>query len=238
MSSNVRIGLVGDYNPAVTAHVAIPQALALAGRECGCQVEPVWVATDSLNRGVAKHLDAFQGLWCVPASPYANMKGALEAIRFARETGLPFLGTCGGYQHAILEYARNVLGLHDAANAEVDPDASMPLIAPLSCALVERDGDIVLLPGTHIREIYGVERVEERYHCSYGFNPRYVSLFEATEMVISGADLAGEPRAVELATHPFFVGTAFQPERSALNGQSHPLVVEFVRAAGRNKVEW
>jgi CTP synthase len=124
-----------------------------------------------------------------------------------------------------------VLGYHAAANAEVDPGAEMPWIAPLACALVERSGDIFFLPGTRIRAIYGSEKAEESYHCSYGFNPRYAPLFDKSEMVVSGVDAEGEPRAIELSTHRFFIGTAFQPERSALNGESHPLIVEFVRAA-------
>jgi CTP synthase len=159
------------------------------------------------------------------------MEGALGAIRFARETGLPFLGTCGGYQHAILEYARNVMGYHDAANAEVDPATTMPLIAPLACALVEKNGTILFLPRTRIRAIYGSESAEEPYHCSYGFNPRYAALFDKSEMVVSGMDAGREPRSIELSTHPFFLGTAFQPERSALNGETHPLITEFVRAS-------
>jgi CTP synthase (UTP-ammonia lyase) len=231
MSASVRIALIGDYNPEVAAHVAIPKALAIAGRELDCRVEASWVATDTLSIGIDARLDGFDGLWCAPASPYKSMEGALAAIRFARETGLPFLGTCGGYQHAILEYARNVLGYHDAASAEVDAGAAMPLIAPLACALVEKNSDIFFLPETRIRAIYGFEKAEESYHCSYGFNPRYAALFDKSEMVVSGVDGGREPRAIELSTHRFFIGTAFQPERSALQGESHPLIIEFVRAA-------
>lgn len=231
MPAALRIALIGDYSPAVTAHVAIPKALALAALQSACQVEAAWVATESLDRRAEAQLESFDGIWCVPASPYASMEGALGAIRFARETARPFLGTCGGFQHAVLEYARNVLGHTQAAHAEVDPGADMPVIAPLSCAMVERDGDIVFLPGTRIREIYAAERARETYHCGYGFNPQYASLFTSCEMVVSAVNSRNEPHAVELTTHPFFVATAFQPERSALNGASHPLITEFVRAA-------
>jgi CTP synthase (UTP-ammonia lyase) len=230
MQHTLRIALVGDYSPSVTAHVAIPKALALGARETDCEVEYAWIGTIDLDEGIETQLQPFDAVWCVPASPYASMEGALGAIRYARETRQPFLGTCGGYQHAVLEYARNVLGHSQAALAEVDPDAPMPLIAPLSCAMVERDGEIRLRPGTRIREIYAADGIIETYHCSYGFNREYESLFAHSEMISSAVNSRNEPQAIELTSHPFFLGTAFQPERAALNGKSHPLVEEFLRA--------
>src|SRR5437763_4883736 len=140
--SGVRIGLIGDYDPEVPAHRAIPAALRLAADRCGGAVEPVWLATAGLTGDVPARLAGCAGLWCVPASPYANADGALAAIRFARESGSPFLGTCGGFQHALLEYARHVLGFGGAEHAETSPEAAMPLIAPLSCSLVEKSGHI------------------------------------------------------------------------------------------------
>src|SRR6266478_1625832 len=137
MKSNIRIGLVGDYNAEVKAHVAIPKALALAGQSNGCNIAPCWIHTSSISDPLDSRLAGFDGLWCVPASPYANMEGALRAIRFARETHRPFLGTCGGFQHAVIEYARNVLGLADADHTETNPRAVLPLISQLSCSLVE-----------------------------------------------------------------------------------------------------
>ena len=230
MPAALRVALIGDYSPTVTAHVAIPKALAVAERQTGCRVEAAWVATESLDRDAEVDLNLFDGIWCVPASPYASMEGALSAIRFARETQRPFLGTCGGFQHAVLEYARNVLRYSQAANAELEPNADMPLIAPLSCAMVERDGDILFLEGTRTREIYGAEQVSEMYHCSYGFNQRYRSLFDTGAMVVSAVNARDEPHAIELTSHPFFLAVAFQPERSGLNGVAHPLIVAFVRA--------
>jgi len=167
----------------------------------------------------------------VPGSPYASIDGALRAIRFAREHGRPFLGTCGGFQHALIEYARNVLGLADADHAESSPEAEMPLIAPLSCALVGARGTIRFVPGSALAAIYGAPEAVEGYHCSYGLNPRYRSLLESSPLRISAVDEAGEVRGVELAGHPFFVATLFQPELSALAGTPHPLVRAFVAAA-------
>src|SRR5690242_20599101 len=97
------IALIGDYNPAATAHQAIPIALQLAAAKTGVPVEPVWVPTESITDPEAQ-FRTFDAFWCVPASPYASMEGALKAIRYARESRRPFLGTCGGFQHALIEY--------------------------------------------------------------------------------------------------------------------------------------
>src|SRR5258708_3655402 len=121
MHSKVTIGLVGDYDAAVLAHQAIPLALRHAADTLNVDVECAWLATDGI-RSTAQ-LAGYKGLWCVPASPYRSMDGALVAIRYARENKLPFLGTCGGFQHTVIEYARNVLGWSDADHGETNPTA-------------------------------------------------------------------------------------------------------------------
>lgn len=231
---DLRVGLVGDYSPQVTAHAAIPKALAFASEAEGRGVDADWVATSSLGDDLGERLAPFDALWCVPASPYANTEGALGAIRFARERRVPFLGTCGGFQHALLEYARNVLGHAEAGHAETDAAAEMPLIAPLACSLVGARGRVRFAEGSRVREIYGEGEAVEEYHCNYGFNPRYLPLLEGGGMRVTGVDEEGAVRAVELSGHPFFVATLFQPERSALAGRAHPLVCAFVRAASRD----
>jgi CTP synthase (UTP-ammonia lyase) len=152
-----RVALVGDYDPSVIAHQAIPEALRLAGIQSGDNVEGIWLHTASIA-DPASQLRDFAGIWCVPASPYANAEGAVGAIRYAREQGRPFLGTCAGFQHALLEYIRNVCGLREAAHAEDNPEAGCRVISPLSCSLVEKSGDILLQDGTRLYQAYG-ERV-------------------------------------------------------------------------------
>jgi CTP synthase (UTP-ammonia lyase) len=231
MKPIVRIALIGDYSPEVTAHIAIPRALALAAEALECDPAPDWIATPELARGAEQRLAPYDAIWCVPASPYASMDGALNAIRFARETGRPFLGTCGGCQHALIEYARGVLGLADADHAESNPDAELQLITPLACALRETRDRIRLLEGTRVHAIYGRDEIMEGYNCSYGLNPAFRALLEASRMHIAGVDDAGDVRVVELEGHPFFVATLFQPERSALNEVVHPVVAAYLQAA-------
>ncbi len=225
----LQVGLVGDYSPHVTAHRAIPPALRIASAVLGCEVEETWLPTNKLAKDPSKDLSRFQGLWCVPASPYENFDAALAAIQYAREHGVPFLGTCGGFQHAVIEFARNVLG-READHAEMNPYAAEPLFARLICSMIEVDARIHFTEGSLIAEIYGCLSVTEPYHCNFGMNPACASWFDDGSMSISGVDDDGYPRAVELAGHPFYVGTAFQPERSSLAGQPHPLIVAFVGA--------
>ena len=231
----LRIGLIGDHDPAVTAHRAIPLALARAAAATGIAVEPEWLDTAALARDPSPAM-ACDGLWAVPASPYASGEAAIAAIRHARETALPFLGTCGGYQHALLEYAQNVLGMVDARHAEEHPDARLALIGRLACDLVEVTGTIRLAPGSHLADLCGTHELEEGYHCRFGLDPRYRGWFDGGPLRIVGEDPTGEPRAFELDGHPFFFGTAFQPERSALADRDHPLIVAFVRACAAARV--
>jgi CTP synthase (UTP-ammonia lyase) len=225
----LQVGLVGDYSPEIMAHRAVPEALEIARLETGNEVAATWVGTETVGEGEGR-LSPFDAVRCVPGSPCASMDGALSAIRFAREQGLPFLGTCGGFQHALIEYVRNVLGHEGADHAESNPDAEMPLVAPLSCSLVEARGTIRLEEGSRVRSIYGRAEVDEQYHCNYGFNRSYRPLLESGGMRVTGVDADGGPRVVELARHPFFIAALFQPERSALSDAAHPLISAYVRA--------
>jgi CTP synthase (UTP-ammonia lyase) len=229
MLLRLRVALVGDFSPSAVAHQAIPKALELAGAQHGVKVEPVWVHTSSIS-GAEARFAGFDGVWCVPASPYANTMGALDAIRYARERGRPFLGTCGGFQHALIEYARNVCGMPEAEHAETDPGAALPLISPLACSLVERSEEILLAEGGLLRRAYGLPRIKEGYHCSYGLNREYEPRIFRDGLQATAHGLNGEVRAVELAGHPFYVAALFQPERRALRGEVPPLVAAFVAA--------
>lgn len=227
MRKNIAIGLIGDYSQSVPAHRAAPLALQRAARALRIEIGFEWVPTEEVTS--ASRISRFDGLWCVPASPYRSMEGALLAIRYARENRVPFLGTCGGFQHAVVEYARNVLGWADAEHAETAPDAARAVISPLECALVEVMGPVRLFSGSRIASAYGVSETTEGYRCRYGLNPEFQAALVAGPLRAAADDETGEVRTVELDGHPFFVATLFQPERAALNGGSAPLVVAFAR---------
>jgi len=224
----MKILLLGDYDQAVVAHQAIPLAIDLAAQMLATEVKQIWVRTAELNQQAMPEFDA---LWCVPFSPYEKPAAVIDAIKFARENELPFLGTCAGYQHAVIEFAGNVLGFESAASLEDDPDTSMPVIAPLACKLYDQAEAINIERGSRAGDIYQAERVLEEYHCGFGVNRDFVHVFENSQLRFSGHDDNGEPRVCEIPGHRFFIGTAFQPERSALKQRVHPLITAFLMAA-------
>jgi CTP synthase (UTP-ammonia lyase) len=231
------IALVGDHDPEVVAHRAIPKALGLAALSLGRAVDPVWVATERVAEDEEEALGQVNAIWCVPASPYRSTEGALSAIRRARLRGIPFLGTCGGFQHAVIEFARNACGISQAGHAESDPAESALVITALACALRDVGGRVRFVDPSRLRGIYGPGEVEEEYMCGYGLNPEFRELLEQHGMRFTGFDMENAPRALELPHHPFFVATLFQPERAALQGRTPPLVRAFVHAAASHAAD-
>jgi CTP synthase (UTP-ammonia lyase) len=225
------IALVGDFKPDALAHQAIPVALALAAQAEQREVTWTWVPTARILEP-ARDLARFSGVWVTPASPYVHMNGALAAIRWARETRRPIFGSCGGFQHMLIEFARHA-GLAQADTAETNPAGPEPVVAALACSLVEQIGPVRFTPGSKLQAIYGRDTSAEGYHCRYGLNDAYRAHLEAAGLRFTAFDRAGEIRAVELpeSVHPFFLGTLFQPERTALRSEVPPLARALVRAA-------
>jgi CTP synthase (UTP-ammonia lyase) len=226
------IAVVGERSERVAAHVALPRALSLAARALGASpLHERWLPTAQAAECSDAELEVFSGFWLVPGSPYASMEGALRAIRFARERQRPFLGTCGGFQHALIEYARHALGVVDAEHAESSPDARLPLVERLSCSLAGVRARVKLIEGSRLSLAYdGATISTESYNCNYGLSPARRDIFWGTLLRFSAFDEEGGVRGFELDDHPFFIGTLFQPELAALDDEVHPVVVAFVRA--------
>jgi CTP synthase (UTP-ammonia lyase) len=228
----LRVGLIGDYDPQVKAHTVTLKAIALAAEDLGYDVDIRWLQTPSLVKDAEQRLAECQVLWAVPNTPYDSMEGALNGIRFAREHGVPLLGTCGGFQHMLIEYARAVLGLADADHAESNPAATTLAVTPLACSVNELSETFYLTPGSRVANIYGTTEVVEQYGiCNYGLNVALRSEFEQHGLRVSGVDGNGEVRIVELEEHPFFIGTLFQPQRAAFKEIVHPLIRAWLQAA-------
>jgi CTP synthase (UTP-ammonia lyase) len=226
-----RLAIVGDYDSTMYTHLAIDASLGHVRELREHALEWSWIATPTLATNASAHLALIDAIWLAPASPYASTDGALAAIRYARETGLPFLGVCGGFQHAVLEFARNVAGLTDAEHAELNPNAATAVISPLACSLVGKAAPVFLDPTCRTASIYGRWRVVERYHCNYGLNPEYRDTLHRRGLHIVGEDDQGDARVIELAGHPFFIATLFQPQLESAPGAPAPLVRALVDAA-------
>ena len=223
----VVIGIIGDRNPANQTHLATENAL-------GHIPQPVafeWVPTSEIAPDPAARLARYAGLIISPGSPYLSMEGALAAIRHAREKSVPLLGTCGGFQHIVVEFVRNVLGIADADHAETNPSAPRLAITPLTCSLAGQNHPVLLIAGSRVAGIYGSADAMEPFYCNYGLNPDFRPLLEARGLGVSGLGEDGLVRVLELREHPFFFGTLYVPQARSRPGAPHPLVAALAEAA-------
>jgi CTP synthase (UTP-ammonia lyase) len=226
-----RIALLGDKDLSKLTH----RALAAAVTQLPAGVEAEWVGTDS---PLARALDAFDGIWMLPGTPYRDDEAALAAIDRALDSGTPLLGTCGGFQYAVLALARRLAGIEDAANAEVDPAASAAVVAPLACSLVGEERQVTCVPGTRLAAICGTAPFTGFHWCNYGLADAFVERLADAGVVISAHAPDAGVEGIELPDHPFFVATLFQPQIGALGGAPlHPLITAFVKEAARARAD-
>jgi CTP synthase (UTP-ammonia lyase) len=250
VADSVRIGILGDYDPKSPTLPAIEKSLQHASTKLNQLLEAQWLPTSSLAGPTAeKTLESFDGIWAAPGSPYKSFDGMLKGIEFARRRDWPFLGTCGGFQYALIECARNVLGLKDADTAENNPNSKNIIIQPVACA-VPNGGKgpklhgpipkIRLRPGSYLHSFYQQDVITEEFFCNFEVNRDYewAAIEAGFPVVARGAN--GEIRAIESPTHRFYVATLFQPQLSSKPGKPHPLVMAFVQAAadwGKKKLD-
>ena len=216
---------LGDRDPGYLTHREIDAALELFPAEADAR----WVATDSLE---ARDLHHASAVWLLPGTPYRDADAAFAAIRQCLETGLPFLGTCGGFQHAVVELARSCAGFGAAAHEESDPGAEAPVVSRLACALYGETRPVEPRPGTRFAAIYGDEPFDGYHYCGYGVSTHVVAPLERAGVVIGATAPDAGVEAIELPEHPFFLATAFQPQVGASNAERlDPLIAAFAAAA-------
>ncbi|MEV6348852.1 hypothetical protein [Actinoplanes sp. NPDC051851] len=233
------IALVGDRSPSVRAHARIP--LILDALREHTDVDAYWIPTPAAEDPAA--LRDFSGIWLLPGSPYASEAGAVTAARTARTEGIPFLGTCAGFQHAMLDFARDVCGFPTARHAEYGTDGANgtaaatdgadELIVELACSLAGHEAAVDLAPGSLVERLLGTSRTVERYHCGYGVSAKHLALLSEHGMRFTGHDESGEVRVAELPGHPFFLATLFQPELAGDGTDPHPLIRGFAAAGAK-----
>jgi len=222
------IAILGEFNPDFPPHPATDGAIRHSCEQLRREIRSKWLSTEDIR---LDSLEQYAGIWVAPGSPYKSLEKKLGAIRHARENRIPCFGTCGGCQHIIIEYARNVLGYEDAEHAEYDPYASNLFISSLTCSLVGREMVLRFVPGSKVSNIYGAVEARERYYCNFGVNLDVVPLLKQGPMNVVGSDDEGEIRVLELPDHPFFIATLFVPQTSSWPDRPHPLVTAFLKAA-------
>lgn len=224
------IAVVGEYRGNSAPQAALNAALEDIRDTFGYPVDYEWVDTDEVESKGAALLKGYAGIWSAPGSPFRSLEGALAAISYARRNQVPHLGTCAGFQHTILEYARNVLDMPEAQHEEYHPDADVLFITRLACSLAGQELEILLEEGTLAFSCYGQRRVMESYYCNFGINPGFRDKLIHSGLRLSGRDKEGEVRIVELPGHPFFAATLFVPQTRSIREAPHPLILRFVQA--------
>lgn len=234
----IKIGVIGDYDGRAS-HEATNEAIAHCAAYLGLEQETQWIATNflenhnngSINNDSSQVLNQFDALWCAPGSPYKSAQGAMNGIQYARENNIPFIGTCGGFQHVVLEFARDIAGVSEINESDFDPYSPNLFISALSCSLVGETRNIFLIKDTMVAEIYKIQHTEERYNCNFGLNNNFRSQMQAYGYVTAGSDADGNTRIFELPKNNFFVATLFQPQLSSTPEHPHPLIVAYLKSA-------
>lgn len=241
-TDQVTIGLIGKYIELQDAYKSILEAFIHAGAMNRCKVNIIDVHSESLTpQNAAEHLKGLDGVLVAPGFGSRGVEGKIEAVRYARENGLPFFGICLGMQMAVIEYGRNVLGWNDAHSTEMEQNTTHPVID-----LMDDQKDIThkggtmrlgayeckLEPDTLASKIYGSAVIQERHRHRWEFNNKYLEDYKSAGLSLSGINPeTGLVEIVEIPSHPFFIGVQFHPELKSTVENPHPIFVHFVKAA-------
>lgn len=229
MNMTKRIGIIGDYHNSITQST-IADSIQHSNNLLGFDTAFEWIDTDKLDSdNYTDLLSSYSGIWSAPGSPFNSLIGSINAIKYARENNIPHLGTCAGYQHSIIEFARNVLGYNNADHAEYSNNSDSLFINKMSCSLRGTKDKVIILGNSLMNRLYGNIAIDGDYFCSYGLNEDYKSLFNNGDFIISGIDVEGNIRILELKNHPYFVLTVFVPQVSSNLNNPNPIITEFVR---------
>ncbi|MBI5856872.1 MAG: CTP synthase [Sphingobacteriales bacterium] len=240
--SKVAIGLIGKYIELQDAYKSILESFIHAGAMNECQVQVINVHSEYITEdNVAEKLQGLDGLLVAPGFGHRGVEGKIVAVKYARENGLPFFGICLGMQMAVIEFARNVLGLKAAHSTEMNPETKDPVID-----LMEEQKKITskghtmrlgaypceIKPGSLAEKIYGKSQISERHRHRWEFNNKYLGSYEKAGMIASGKNPGSDlVEIIELPGHPFFVGVQYHPELKSTVENPQPIFVHFIMAA-------
>lgn len=241
-SQIVRIGLVGKYVQLHDAYLSVAEALRHAGYALGTAVDIQWIDSESITEDTCcEILGSLQGIIVPGGFGDRGIEGMILAARYAREQRIPYFGICLGMQIAVIEFARNVLGLVEATSGEFDADNSYKVIdfMPGQSDKIDKGGTLrlgsypcVVTPGTTMARCYGATLIHERHRHRYEFNNKYRQAFQEAGLTLSGLSPDGRlVETVELTQRPFHVGVQYHPEFKSRPNRPHPLFYGFVAAS-------
>jgi CTP synthase len=244
--TEVNIGLVGKYVELKDSYKSISESFIHAGVSNEARVNVKWIHSEKLSKSnLENELKELDGILVAPGFGSRGISGKIEAVRFARENNIPFLGICLGMQCAVIEYARHVLNFDDAHTTEISEDCKHPVISMMEEQknIAEKGGTMrlgayncQLKPGSKVAAAYNTDKISERHRHRYEFNNNYIEDFEKAGMIPTGKNPeTGLVEVVEVENHPWFVGAQFHPEYKSTVANPHPLFVAFIDAAIKNK---
>ncbi|MEX0883840.1 MAG: CTP synthase, partial [Cyclobacteriaceae bacterium] len=245
-TQEVDIALIGKYISLPDAYKSITESFIHAGTALECKVNLHLVSSEEINvDNVDKKLQDMDGILVAPGFGLRGLEGKLEAARYARENLIPFFGICLGLQIAVIEFARNVIGLPDACSTEMEGECKDPVIFLMEGqkSITQMGGTMrlgaypcELIKGTKALAAYGKPKITERHRHRYEFNNKYLKRFEEYGMVAAGKNPgSGLVEIMELEDHPWYLGTQFHPEYKSTVLNPHPLFVRFIKAVSDNK---
>ncbi len=240
--SKVNIGLIGKYIELQDAYKSILEAFVHAGAINECKVEVINIHSEFITpENVEEKMASLDALLVAPGFGHRGIDGKITAVKYARERGLPFFGICLGMQMAVIEFARNILGLANAHSTEMNPDTPYPVIDLMEeqKKITDKGGtmrlgsyDCEILPNSLASKIYGKEGITERHRHRWEFNNSYLADFEKAGMVASGKNPESTlVEIIEIPGHPFFIGVQYHPELKSTVENPHPIFVHFIKAA-------
>lgn len=225
-----KIAILGDFDPGRYSHISLNKSIEHIKKHLQQEMQFDWIDTNIFNTKDVFEKQGYKGLWIAPGSPYKDFDNVLKVIEYARLNNISTLGNCGGFQHMLIEFARNVCGISGADHEESNPETSEAVIHKLSCSLKGGQEELQIIEKSSL--LFSILRQENftgKFNCNYGLNEKYISALQNGGLVFTTKSISGEYRSFEIKNHPFYLGTLFQPALSSAEENPNPIIISFVK---------